>query len=119
MGLNGAAEDNAVDGLGDRELVGLVGECSEEGALAADFGDEVGEEEKGLAFVIALAADLLLLGTLGLILLLASGGSGGESNCDMEGLVNGLTTVVLETCLLAGGEKEVWTGCGKLGGSET
>lgn len=37
----------------------------------------------------------------------------------MDGLENGLTTVALETFLLAGGEKEVCTGCGKLGGSET
>lgn len=37
----------------------------------------------------------------------------------MDGLENGLTMVALETFLLAGGEKEVCTGCGKLGGSET
>lgn len=37
----------------------------------------------------------------------------------MDGLLKGLAKVVLETILLAGGEKEVWTGCGKLGGSAT
>lgn len=37
----------------------------------------------------------------------------------MEGLVKGLMMVVLDTFLLAGGEKDVCTGWGKLGGSET
>jgi hypothetical protein len=37
----------------------------------------------------------------------------------MEGLVYELTMVAPETTLLAGGEKEVSTGCGKLGGRET
>lgn len=33
--------------------------------------------------------------------------------------MKGLMTVVLETFLLEGGEKDVCTGCGKLGGSDT
>lgn len=41
---------------------------------------------------------------------LLCGGNGGESSCAMDGLVKGLTMVVLETLRLAGGEKDVWTG---------
>lgn len=108
LGLNGAAAGNAVEGLGDRELLVLVGEWPEERSLAVDFGDESGEEEDAYACEDALAADLELLAAVLLpTKLLTSGGNAGDSSCDMEGPVNGLTMVVLETCLPAGGEKDV------------
>ena len=103
MGLKEAAGGKS-GGIGERELVALVGELP----LLEELGttDDAAEAAM-LPAGFALAAVLL------------SGGSGGDSNWDMDGLVKGLTTVELETCRLAGGEKDVWTGCGKLGGSET
>ena len=105
-------DDENVAATGERE-VRLFGEP----LLLPDAAAEV--YAKGPVGLSAVDDEGVAAEGLRLVLLLR-GGSFGESNCEIEGLeVKGFTKAAFETFLLAGGEKEVWTGCGKLGGSET